>query len=115
MTDVVTEFRVIRLTDGEERQAPLLEDGSWCCPWCSGPCIPGESFWENRGWEYPCANPAAPGLVEPAGSDVEPGGATPGDEEPAEAPGAPEGAQGAPAEAPSGNEPAAGPAPAEAP
>lgn len=58
MTEIVTEFRVIRLSDGEERQADPDPQGAWSCPWCGGVNQPGTDFYESRGWEYPCANPA---------------------------------------------------------
>jgi hypothetical protein len=60
MTEVTATGEMITLTlsDGETRQAGLLPDGSWCCPWDGTPCVPGQEHYDRRGWDAPCPSPA---------------------------------------------------------
>ena len=47
---------VITVADGESRAARTWPDGSWTCPFCESPTLPGDSRpWSGRS---PCANPA---------------------------------------------------------
>lgn len=50
---------LITIADGETREvARTWPGGAWDCPFCSSPNDPGEEFYQRRGWDRPCANPA---------------------------------------------------------
>jgi hypothetical protein len=49
---------MITTSDGESREARAWPDGSWSCPWCGAANNPDDRYYQQRGWEWPCANPA---------------------------------------------------------
>jgi hypothetical protein len=48
---------MIATVDGESLEAATWPDGSWECPFCKCPNLPGSAIYDGRPWPYPCGNP----------------------------------------------------------